>query len=138
MRIATGLATCVLAPFLIASAAGPLAAQDVVAGADLFLEYCAACHGGAAEGDGPMASALLVQPSNLTTLTQRNDGRFPVERIVTRIDGRDPLVSHGSDMPVYGWFFEGSDVTFKTPSGQPVMTSAPIADILEFLRSVQK
>ena len=44
---------------------------------------------------------------------------------------------HGSDMPVYGWFFEGSDVTFKTPSGQPVMTSAPIADILEFLRSVQ-
>ncbi len=128
MRILTVLAL---------SIAGQAGAQDAAEGSRLFQLHCASCHGIEAEGDGPMAPVLLVQPSDLTSMTERYDGRFPVERIVSRIDGRDPLVSHGSDMPVYGWFFEGRDVAVKTPAGQPMMTSQPIADLLEWLRSVQ-
>jgi mono/diheme cytochrome c family protein len=116
----------------------PALAQDADRGAELFGLHCASCHGREAQGNGPMASVLTVQPSNLTTLTQRYDGVFPVERVVTRIDGRDPLVSHGSDMPVYGWFFEGQDVAAKTASGQPILTSQPVVDLMAYLETLQQ
>lgn len=115
----------------------PVAAQDGEVGAALFAEFCTACHGPDARGDGPMAGVLLIKPKDLTALTGE-DGVFPTERVVKRIDGRDPLVSHGSPMPVYGFFFEGRDVATKTPAGQPIMTSQPIVDLLAFLQSIQR
>lgn len=84
-----------------------------------------------------MASVLLVKPADLTRLQESNDGVFPTERVIRRIDGRDPLVSHGSPMPVYGYFFEGEDASIKTPSGQPVLTSRAIVDLLGYLQSLQ-
>ena len=45
------------------------------------------------------------------------------------LDGREPLVSHGSPMPVYGDFFEGDDTAMKTPSGQPLMRSSGMASV---------
>ena len=58
-------------------------------------------------------------------------------RVVKRIDGRDPLVSHGSPMPIYGDFFEGEDMTIKTPAGQPVMTSRPVVELVTYIQSLQ-
>jgi len=84
-----------------------------------------------------MAPVLIVQPSDLTTMTERHD-RFPVTRIVTRIDGRDPLVAHGSSMPVWGDFFEGQDVALKTETGQPIQTSRPIVDLVAYLEELQQ
>ncbi|MCV3271940.1 cytochrome c [Roseobacter sinensis] len=126
--------------FLVVAAlcfAQPLAAQDVAEGERLYRLHCAACHGAEADGGGPMAPVLLIQPADLTTLSERNDGTFPVFRVVKRIDGRDPLVSHGSDMPVYGWFFEGTGVAIASQSGQPIMTSQPVADLVTWLKTVQ-
>lgn len=111
---------------------------DPVAGAGLFQERCAVCHGIEARGNGPMAPVLLLQPADLTTLTARHDGAFPLERVAARIDGRDPLVSHGSDMPIWGEFFQGRDVVLKTDAGQPLMTSQPIADLIAWLRTIQE
>ena len=118
--------------------AGATVAQDAVIGAELYARHCATCHGEEAQGRGPLAPALLLQPPDLTTLTERHGGTLPVARIVMRIDGRDPLVSHGSPMPVYGEFFEGTDVILKAETGQPVLTSQPVADLLEYLRGLQK
>lgn len=118
--------------------ASPSVAQDADRGSELFGLHCASCHGIGATGDGPMAGVMLVEPANLTTLTARHDGVFPVARVVTRIDGRDPLVSHGSDMPVYGWFFEGQDIAVKTNDGQPILTSQPVVDLMAWLQSVQQ
>jgi mono/diheme cytochrome c family protein len=106
-------------------------------GAELYRTHCATCHGIEQTGHGPMAGVLIIKPSDLTALTRNNDGVFPTGRVVRRIDGRDPLVSHGSPMPVYGDFFEGNDVAIKAPSGQPILTSAPIADLVAFLKSIQ-
>lgn len=117
--------------------AGPAVAQDVEDGQALYLRHCVSCHGAEAMGSGPMAPVLLVQPTNLRQLAATNDGVFPTERVVARIDGRDPLVSHGSAMPVYGDFFAGDDTAVKTPSGQPILTSAPIADLLAYLETLQ-
>jgi hypothetical protein len=119
--------------------AGPaLAEGDAVAGEVLYRAHCAVCHGVEATGHGPMVTVMTVQPADLTTLVQRYDGVFPLARVAARIDGRDPLVSHGSDMPVYGQFFQGQDVVMKTEAGQPLMTSQPIADLIAWLQSIQK
>ncbi len=123
---------------LLMGFAGPAMAQDVQQGATLYQYYCATCHGVSGTGNGPMSPSLVVRPADLTTLTARNDAVFPVTRVVMRIDGREPLVSHGSMMPVYGDFFAGTDVATKAETGQPIMTSQPIVDLLGFLQSIQQ
>lgn len=118
--------------------ASPVLAQDFEDGAALYRKHCATCHGSEARGDGPMAGVLTVQPVNLRALAAQNGGDFPVLRVIKRIDGRDPLVSHGSPMPVYGDFFEGVfDVPMKTASGQPILTSRPVRDLVVYLQSLQ-
>lgn len=130
MRLAC-LAACLLA--------APAVAQDPDVGRAHYHTHCATCHGLEGQGDGPMAGVLLIPPTDLTALTLGNDGEFPLERVVMRIDGRDPLVSHGSPMPVYGDYFEGVfDVPMKTPGGQPVLTSQPVVDLVAFLREIQR
>ncbi|MGJ8621524.1 MAG: c-type cytochrome [Yoonia sp.] len=112
--------------------------EDVAQGQALYAYYCATCHGSDGTGNGPMSPSLVVAPTNLTTLSRRNNGVFPITRAVMRIDGRDPLVSHGSMMPVYGDFFAGTDVMTKTEAGQPLLTSQPIVDLLGYLQSIQQ
>ena len=130
IRIFAGIAGAVVL-------AGNALAQDVSAGGEIYQTYCATCHGIEASGQGPMAGVMIIKPADLTALSKGNGGEFPVARVVKRIDGRDPLVSHGSPMPVYGDFFEGNDTSLKTPAGQPILTSMPIAELVAFLQSVQ-
>ncbi|TDK41037.1 c-type cytochrome [Antarcticimicrobium luteum] len=123
---------------VLATAAVPALAQDAAKGAELYRVHCATCHGVDGAGQGPMAGVLVVQPRDLTTLAEQNGGALPTERVVRRIDGRDPLVSHGSPMPVYGFFFEeGKGKAVKTTSGQPIMTTEPIVDLLAYLETLQ-
>ena len=133
MKIFTRLAAIATTAIL---ASGALA-QDLATGAALYRKHCATCHGVEATGQGPMAGVLVIKPVDLAALTRDNGGVFPTARVVARIDGRDPLVSHGSPMPVYGHFFEGNDTALKTPAGQPIMTSESIVDLVAFLQSVQ-
>jgi len=121
---------------------GPAIAQqtirDMSEGQSLFRTYCASCHGARADGTGPMVGALAGEPADLTRLTADNDGIFPLVRVIRQIDGRDPLVAHGSPMPVFGGFFEGRDVALKTHSGQPIMTSMPVAELVGWLETMQR
>lgn len=123
---------------LIMGLSGACIAGDAEEGAELYMEYCATCHGLDLTGQGPMAGVLLIKPVDLTTLSAENGGAFPLVRVIKRIDGRDPLVSHGSPMPVYGDFFEGQDVAMKTDAGQPILTSKPVADLVEYFRTIQE
>ena len=127
--------TTVLGATLLAA---PLWAADAEQGKALYIEHCAACHGLDVDGKGPMAGVMTIKPADLTMLVAGNDGLFPYERVVKRIDGRDPLVAHGSPMPVYGHFFEGGAAALKTHSGQPILTSRAIADLVAYLETVQK
>jgi mono/diheme cytochrome c family protein len=119
-------------------AAGPALAQDAVAGKETYLRYCATCHGTDGQGRGPTAAILTLQPTDLTLLRSGAGGEWPVARIVARIDGRDPMVAHGSPMPVWGEFFEGDYAAIKTPGGQPILTSQPIVDLLAYLETLQR
>ncbi len=48
-----------------------------MAGRDLYMFYCASCHGREGGGDGPTATALKTAPSDLTTLSATQWRRVP-------------------------------------------------------------
>jgi mono/diheme cytochrome c family protein len=112
-------------------------AQDADSGRQIFDTYCAACHGNDARGDGPMAQLLIVPPSDLTQLSNKANGTFPTSGVIAKIDGRDPLLSHGSPMPDFGDFFEGKGVTMRGEEGILIMTSQPIIDLVTYLETIQ-
>ncbi|MCU0910101.1 MAG: cytochrome c [Rhodobacteraceae bacterium] len=121
----------------------PAQAQDIepgdaMEGGELFATYCSACHGTEGRGDGRMAPILNVLPADLTQLSSGNAGVFPIARVVFQIDGRDPLLAHGGDMPLFGEFFQGADTPIKAEDGQPIMTSKPIADLVAWLQGIQE
>lgn len=104
-----------------------------VAGRDLFEFYCASCHGRTGRGDGYVASALKTPPPDLTTLTQRNRGTFPAERVTDVIRGgtRASTPAHGSsDMPVWGPIFKGLD-------NRNEVNDERIRNLVKYIESIQ-
>ncbi len=113
-------------------------AQDADRGARTFRDHCATCHGLEATGDGPMSSILVVAPPDLTGLAAAEGGVFPLERVVRKIDGRDPIMAHGGPMPVFGIVLQGESGVIDADDGTPVFTPAPVVDVAAYLRDIQR
>jgi mono/diheme cytochrome c family protein len=81
-------------------------------GEELYLRYCAACHGADGRGTGPVARTMNKRVPDLTRLA--SGGSFPAAGIRDAIDGRSMAVAHGTrQMPVWGyefWVEEGADI----------------------------
>ncbi len=96
-----------------ASAQAQLFSLTDYSGAELYQQFCSACHGPTAHGDGPVAATLNVMVPDLTRLAERHGGRFPVDQVRAMIDGRSLIAAHGTrTMPVWGyefWVTEGAD-----------------------------
>jgi mono/diheme cytochrome c family protein len=45
----------------------PVAMTSPASGKEMYISYCAACHGTDGKGNGPAASALKIPPADLTT-----------------------------------------------------------------------
>lgn len=74
-----------------------------LSGKELYLRFCASCHGATGRGDGPVAESFTVEVPDLTLIARRAGGSYPRQRIVRIIDGRHILSAHGSrTMPVWG------------------------------------
>ena len=129
--------TRVFAAFLFASSFAH-AEPNPELGKEVFSTYCAACHGIGATGDGPMAKLLTTPPADLTRLSENNDGQFPTFRVVRQIDGRDPLLAHGGEMPLFGQLFAYPEGSIATETGQPIITAEPIADVAAWLMTIQE
>lgn len=110
------------------------AADSLTTGARLFHLHCATCHGENGKGNGPMAEALSVAPTDLTQLAKTHNGRLPIARIAQQIDGRAPLPGHGGTMPVYGYFLEGPPTLLP---GTDIMSTKPVADLIIWLERLQ-
>lgn len=123
---------------VLALAAGPALGQDLGSGERNFDIYCSGCHGEDATGDGVAAMTVDVPPPDLTRLAERNGGVFPRAGVVYQIDGRALVPAHEREMPEYGALFEGPTVAMKTAAGQPILTSVAIAELVEWLESVQR
>jgi len=78
-----------------------------IQGPALYKAYCAVCHGSDGKGNGPMAGSLRVRPTDLTHISARNDGTFPLAKVRRIISGEEPLPgAHGTrEMPIWGPIF---------------------------------
>jgi len=123
----------------LAAAGGGVAAQGgSEAGAGLYADFCATCHGPAAMGAGPTAPLLTVEMPDLTRLAARNGGVFPMARVLAQIDGAETVLAHGAPMPIYGRAFARTGrVTVATPSG-PAEASRASAEIAGWLARRQR
>jgi mono/diheme cytochrome c family protein len=73
---------------------------------ELYVHYCAVCHGVDGKGAGPAAGALKKQPGDLTLLSRRNGGKFPALAVQMSIKGSNGIVAHGTrEMPMWGSIF---------------------------------
>ena len=61
------------------------ASSESESGAQLYKNYCAACHGVEGKGDGQVARFLKGPPADLSTLAQRNNGKYPADRVVATL-----------------------------------------------------
>src|SRR6516225_9030763 len=46
-----------------------------------YLSHCAACHGDAGKGDGPLSVKFTTKPADLTVLSKKNRGVFPMSAV---------------------------------------------------------
>ena len=103
-----------------------------------YINYCASCHGTDGVGNGPMAEALKVQPTDLTMLSKNNNGYFPFGKLVKTIDGSvdtGSLRSHSSrEMPVWGDAFRRQ----STSETKWIDTQAKIMSIVDYISTIQK
>lgn len=107
-------------------------------GRDLFVGYCASCHGEQGTGDGPVAPSLVKPPADLTTLAKRAGGRFDGHAVMSVIDGRSEVAAHGPrEMPVWGLAFMREHAV--AGERQAVQTSLLLTKILtDYVASLQK
>jgi mono/diheme cytochrome c family protein len=105
-------------------------------GEQLFIRFCASCHGSTATGDGPVAPELKAIVPDLTRIAKRQGGKFPAERIHQIIDGRLTRPPHGArDMPVWGWEFLTADG--DSPAARQ-RAEELITRMVTHLRTIQK
>jgi mono/diheme cytochrome c family protein len=101
-----------------------------LSGRQIFTSYCAPCHGKDAKGSGPIAPALTVPPPDLTTLSKRNNGKFPADYFATVLKNGVNAPAHGSvEMPIWG-------STFADAKTQRIVTIR-VNDLIQYLESLQ-
>jgi len=72
-------------------------------GHEMYVSYCAPCHGLDGRGDGPTAAALVHPPADLTQLSKNNNGVYPATHVVAVLRFGIENAAHGSKlMPVWG------------------------------------
>jgi len=140
MRYFAGWMTLVLASITMAAAqeAKPEVKHDAAAqtspasGKEMFLSYCASCHGKDAKGDGPAAAALKERPADLTVLAKLNGGKYPMNKVTSVLRGQTNLVPHGDqEMPVWGRVF------WTLSGGSEGIVTQRIANLNRYIESLQ-
>lgn len=95
--------------FLLASFAlftTVVTAADTDQAQKLYIQYCGSCHGKDGKGNGPVSPHLKIKVPDLTVLKKNNKGIYPLDSVMSTIDGRRAVRAHGDrQMPVWGEVF---------------------------------
>jgi len=109
------------------------AAASPSSGKEMFMSYCASCHGKDAKGDGPAAGALKQAPADLTSLAKQNSGKYPSDKVTSILRGQASLNAHGDqEMPVWGPVF------WKMSQGHEELVQMRIASLNKYVESLQE
>ena len=112
----------------------PIQRTSATSGQEMFNTYCAACHGKDAKGNGPAVAALKVPPPDLTTLSQRHDGKYPTMYVESVLKfGAENFPVHGTkDMPIWGPVLGSISGGTNTPQ-----TNERIYNLNRYIESLQ-
>ena len=61
-----------------------------------FQKNCGSCHGVGGKGDGPMVEFLTQKPTDLTSISKRNNGVYPQKRVYNWIRDPEGIRAHGT------------------------------------------
>jgi mono/diheme cytochrome c family protein len=108
--------------------------NEPLSGKQLYVSYCAMCHGTDAKGGGPFSPQLKVWPPDLTQLAKKNNGTYPAMRVSEMIDGEfGKAAAHGShEMPIWGPVFR------SMAHGHSDNAQGRIHNVVKYLESLQQ
>lgn len=111
----------------------PAGFSNSTSGQQMYLAYCASCHGQDGKGNGPAAPALKEQPTDLTQLAAKNNGALPASHIAEVVKGDAITAAHGSkEMPVWGPVF------LYLEQHDPGMAQLRVRNLTNYIGSLQK
>lgn len=120
------LSACTISAVL----AGPAWAQPE-SGKESYLRHCAVCHGLEGYGNGPLADAMKIAPSDLTQIATQHDGTFPAAKVSDVIRNGAAVLGHGSAaMPAWGLYF--------AEKGKPDVVRERVKALVDYIASIQK
>ncbi|ROT96297.1 c-type cytochrome [Histidinibacterium lentulum] len=107
-------------------------------GALMFQQNCAACHGLDGRGEGSFGRNLIEAPPDLSRIAARNGGVFPLDQVMSAIDGyhRDP--SFSAAMPEFGAGDMGPMVTVPGPDGLGTPVPLRLLELGRYIETIQR
>ncbi|MEI8169588.1 MAG: c-type cytochrome [Rhodoferax sp.] len=108
-----------------------------------YESKCEVCHGHAGKGNGPYVEYLKTPASDLTALKKNNGGVFPVDRVISIIDGREAVKGHGArEMPIWGRQYssetvEAAEYYVDVPYDQEMYIRSRILALVDYLDRLQ-
>ncbi|MGB9435636.1 MAG: c-type cytochrome [Candidatus Acidiferrum sp.] len=110
----------------------PIKQTSAASGKDMFTQYCAPCHGIDGKGNGPAASAMKSQPTDLTQLARKHDGNYPANSVASVLKFGGGPGAHGSaEMPVWGPLLQSLDKFHDT------VVQQRISNIVSYIETLQ-
>ena len=111
----------------------PIAESEVGSGKQMFVDYCAACHGMDGTGNGPAASALNCKAlPDLTTIAKRHNEKSAALEVQSVLRFGADSKAHGtSDMPVWG-------PLFRSLKGDDSLVKLRIKNLSDYVDSLQQ
>ena len=112
----------------------PIRYSNPESGAQMWKDYCAACHGMSGAGNGPAVEILKSPPKDLSLMAKQNNGKFPAEHVAAVLRFGSSGHEHGtSDMPLWGPLFRSQDAPNET-----LRAELRIHSLTEYVKSLQQ
>ncbi|MFN4129825.1 MAG: c-type cytochrome [Paracoccaceae bacterium] len=113
------------------------ASEEFAVGQDEYIAACAACHGEAADGKGEIAIMFKEGVPDLTGIAKRNDGVFPLLKVIQSIDGRAVIRGHGNPMPMFGQRFRADADSQGAMLGGEAIARGRVLELALYIQSSQ-
>jgi len=114
----------------------PIEQTSPASGQQMYVTYCAVCHGTDGRGNGPAAQAMKVPPADLTALSQKNGGVFPSKHVASVLQFGAENPAHGAaDMPIWGDLML---TLHPTSADNRAQMRQRITNLTEYLKKIHK
>jgi len=128
--------SCSLIVVLSCGYSSPLWSAETDQGKQLYMQYCSSCHGKDGKGNRSMVAYLKIKVPDLTVLKKNNKGIYPLQKVMSSIDGSRKVRGHGDrQMPVWGEVFRKETEKEKYGELTSLLKAKTIA---EFVATLQR